>query len=95
MSTTPARNPVPCTFEEWMKKRTYAFNPSGDELMREAWNAALESVRQEREAAEVLAKAVEKALADEESGSGWGPDVTVCNSLREALATWRAAKEGK
>lgn len=29
--------------------------------------------------------AIERALADSESGDGWGPDVTVCGYLREAL----------
>ena len=29
--------------------------------------------------------AIRRALADSESGSGWGPDVTVCGYLRDAL----------
>ena len=29
--------------------------------------------------------AIRRALADSESGTGWGPDVTVCGYLREAL----------
>jgi len=29
--------------------------------------------------------AIERALADEESGTLWGPDVTVCEYLREAI----------
>lgn len=30
--------------------------------------------------------AINRALNDSESGNGWGPDVTVCAYLREALA---------
>ena len=29
--------------------------------------------------------AIERALADSESGNGWGPDVTVCEYLRKAI----------
>ena len=29
--------------------------------------------------------AIERALADEESGEGWGPDNTICEYLREAI----------
>lgn len=29
--------------------------------------------------------AIERAIADSESGKGWGPDVTVCEYLRAAL----------
>jgi len=32
-----------------------------------------------------LREAIQKVLADEESGEGWGPDVTVCAYLRKAL----------
>jgi hypothetical protein len=32
-----------------------------------------------------MRSAIERALADEESGTGWGPDVTVCGYLREAI----------
>ena len=35
---------------------------------------------------ERLRNAIERALADSESGNGWGPDVTVCAYLREALS---------
>jgi uncharacterized protein (UPF0335 family) len=35
---------------------------------------------------EKLRAAIKRALADAESGEGWGPDVTVCAYLREALA---------
>jgi len=31
--------------------------------------------------------AIRRALADSESGNGWGPDVTVCGYLRDALMT--------
>ena len=33
-----------------------------------------------------MRKAIERALADEESGDGWGPDITVCEYLRKAIA---------
>lgn len=33
-----------------------------------------------------LRAAIQRALDDEESGTGWGPDVTACAYLREALA---------
>ena len=41
----------------------------------------------ERQQAEIerLHTAINRALADSESGKGWGPDVTVCAYLREAL----------
>lgn len=41
----------------------------------------------ERQQAEIerLRTAINRALADSESGKGWGPDVTVCAYLREAL----------
>ena len=29
--------------------------------------------------------AIERALADSESGDGWGPDVSVCKYLSEAI----------
>lgn len=32
-----------------------------------------------------LRAAIQRALDDAESGNGWGPDVTVCGYLREAL----------
>ena len=32
-----------------------------------------------------LRASIKRALADSESGTGWGPDVTVCAYLREAL----------
>ena len=35
---------------------------------------------------ERLRNAIERALADSESGNGWGPDVTACAYLREALS---------
>lgn len=35
--------------------------------------------------ADRMCTAIERALADSESGAGWGPDVTVCAYLREAL----------
>lgn len=38
---------------------------------------------------EQMATAIEKALADAETGEGWGPDVTVAGILSEALATHR------
>lgn len=34
---------------------------------------------------ERLREAIENVLGDAESGNGWGPDVTVCAYLREAL----------
>lgn len=37
-----------------------------------------------------LIDVVEKVLADEETGTGWGPDVTTANLLREALTQVRA-----
>lgn len=41
----------------------------------------------ERELAEncLLRLAIQRALDDSESGSGWGPDVTVCGYLLDAL----------
>lgn len=42
-------------------------------------------------ALEGCATAIRRALADEESGKGWGPDVTVCGYLREALHALSAA----
>lgn len=42
-----------------------------------------------------LRAAIERALADEESGTGWGPDVTVCGYLREALSATPTAKESE
>lgn len=33
-----------------------------------------------------MRKAIERALADAESGNGWGPDVTVCGYLNAAIA---------
>lgn len=35
---------------------------------------------------ERLRVAIQRALDDEESGNGWGPDNTVCAYLRDALA---------
>jgi hypothetical protein len=32
-----------------------------------------------------LRGSIERALADSESGDGWGPDVTVCAYLKDAL----------
>lgn len=32
-----------------------------------------------------LRQAIERALQDEESGKGWGPDTTTCAYLRQAL----------
>lgn len=34
----------------------------------------------------VFHEAIQRALDDEESGTGWGPDVTVCGYLRQALS---------
>lgn len=34
-----------------------------------------------------MRKAIKKALADAESGDGWGPDVTVCGYLNAAIKT--------
>jgi hypothetical protein len=45
-------------------------------------NAALAA---EREKTETLAKAIEEVLADEESGEGWGPDVTTVGKLKTAM----------
>jgi hypothetical protein len=33
-----------------------------------------------------LRGAIERALSDSESGTGWGPDVSVCSYLRDALS---------
>lgn len=33
-----------------------------------------------------LRDAIERALSDSESGTGWGPDVSVCSYLRDALS---------
>jgi hypothetical protein len=32
-----------------------------------------------------MRKAIKKALADAESGDGWGPDITVCEYLNAAI----------
>jgi hypothetical protein len=32
-----------------------------------------------------MRNAIEKALADSESGNGWGPDVTICTYLAAAI----------
>lgn len=45
-----------------------------------------EELRQAREENARLRVAIERALADSESGDGWGPDITVCGYLREALS---------
>lgn len=42
-----------------------------------------------REKLGVAEAAIEKALNDEESGNGWGPDVTVCTYLNNALTKIR------
>lgn len=34
-----------------------------------------------------MRSAIKQALADAESGRGWGPDITVCEYLRAALVT--------
>ena len=39
-----------------------------------------------------LVAAIESALADNESGEGWGPDVTVCGRLRAALDAAKGQK---
>lgn len=45
---------------------------------------ALASRQQE---VERLREAIKRALADSESGTGWGPDITVCSYLRAALGS--------
>lgn len=45
--------------------------------------------------AKAIEDAVIRALADNESGSGWGPDVTVCGYLRAALAQPGGFDDGK
>ena len=44
-----------------------------------AWWLLLEEIAKLRDG-------IQRALDDSESGDGWGPDVTVCNYLLEALA---------
>ena len=39
---------------------------------------------------ETLTSAIQRALDDEESGKGWGPDVTVCGYLSDALKAVRS-----
>lgn len=38
-----------------------------------------------RSRVEAMEAAIQRALADSESGNGWGPDVTVCAYLRAAI----------
>lgn len=54
-------------------------NPLMDVLARGVLNDELKKENNK------LRKAIQKALNDEESGDGWGPDNTVCGYLREAL----------
>lgn len=41
-----------------------------------------------------LRLSIQRALDDSESGNGWGPDVTVCQYLRDALKTPNAEVTG-
>ncbi len=54
-----------------------------------SWCLSHSNLRDRAEAAEAeverLRGAIKRALDDEESGEGWGPDVTVCEYLRAAL----------
>lgn len=51
-----------------------------------AWRKkAQDHIDAQRERIEKLENAIQRALNDEESGNGWGPDVTVCTYLKEAL----------
>lgn len=49
---------------------------------------ALDILRRENDR---LRTAIRRALDDSESGNGWGPDVTVCQYLRDALKTPNAS----
>jgi glycyl-tRNA synthetase alpha subunit len=57
---------------------------------RNAWATAYEEMKADRDRCLAriveLETAIKRALDDEESGTGWGPDVTVCAYLRDALA---------
>lgn len=46
------------------------------------WEAQARQIADERDA---MRAAIQRALADSESGNGWGPDVTVCAYLQDAL----------
>ena len=45
-----------------------------------------EEIEYLRERIERLESAIRRALADSESGNGWGPDITICEYLQEALS---------
>ena len=64
--------PLPLDGESWQ------------DFYQRCWLAVLESAPTNDEN-ERLRSAIRRALADSESGNGWGPDVTVCAYLREAL----------
>jgi len=64
--------------------RTDAFLESGP-LQRPSLTDLADFARKlERENAK-MQEAIKRALADSESGNGWGPDLTVCGYLRDAL----------
>ena len=56
-------------------------------MYKEAYQAGSASRDNE---VEILTTAIQRALDDEESGKGWGPDVTVCGYLSDALKAVRS-----
>lgn len=56
-----------------------------EQILLKHEKAVLEVMKELHDENVRLRSAIERALADEESGKGWGPDVTVCAYLRDAL----------
>jgi len=57
-----------------------------EQILLKHEKAVLEVMKELHDENARLRGAIERAIADEESGNGWGPDVTVCAYLREALS---------
>jgi hypothetical protein len=57
-----------------------------EQILLKHEKAVLEVMKELHDENTKLRGAIERALADSESGTGWGPDVTVCAYLRDALS---------
>ena len=53
---------------------------------RDAYNKLRrENIKEHLDEIARLRNAIQRAIDDQESGAGWGPDITVCGYLRDAL----------
>lgn len=60
---------------------------SARQMREEYRSASCDDVARRVDECMRLRTAIQRALDDSESGNGWGPNVTVCQYLRDALVT--------